>query len=184
VEEGTRQYRPHQYQELSQMGRGPGVRATSASSIQIDFRYKGRRCRERLALPPTPANLKYARRLKATIEHEIATQTFDYAHHFPESPRAYKHSGSSGTSLRNALLAYCNSLDGQLEPETIEEYSKDAAIAAAGLEEISKGLTLESLTRTHVRTWVATLTLSKKRINNLLRRYERCVDLTMTILHQ
>lgn len=50
------------------MGRGSGVRATSASSIQIDFKYLGVRCREKLRLEPNPRNLKYAARLKATIE--------------------------------------------------------------------------------------------------------------------
>jgi integrase len=35
-----------------------GVRAVSETTIQIDFTFKGRRCRERLKLQPTPANLK------------------------------------------------------------------------------------------------------------------------------
>lgn len=145
------------------MGRGPGVRATSETSIQIDFRYKGVRCRERISLAPTPANLKYAKRLKATIEHEIATQTFEYARHFPESPRAQR-LPDEVQELRQALLDYCGSLAGQLQPETVDEYRHDAEIVAAGL----KGKTLQGLTRADVRTWVATLNLTKKRIDNLL----------------
>ena len=148
------------------MGRGPGVRATSATSIQIDFRYKGRRCRERIALPPTPANLKYAKRLKAAIDHEIATNTFDYAKHFPESPRARRFAaGRTSSNLRAALLDYCGTLVGQLQPETVDEYRHDAEILAEGL---GKSTTIESLTRQQVRTWVSSLTLSKKRIDNLL----------------
>lgn len=145
------------------MGRGPGVRATGPRSIQIDFRYKGIRCRERLSLAPTPANLKYAARLKATIDHEIATQTFDYAKHFPESPRAMRLPGLS-TPLRQALLDYCAGLEGQLQPETVDEYRHDAEIVAQGL----KGEAIETLTRAKVRSWVSTLNLTKKRIDNLL----------------
>jgi integrase len=147
------------------MGRGPGVRAATKASIQIDFRYKGARYRERIRLAPTPANLKYAARLKATIEHEIATNTFDYAKHFPDSPRAQKHSGPSGPALRTALLDYCDSLDGQLQPETLDEYRHDAELVAAGLGATKP---LYSIKRSDVREWIKTLNLTKKRINNLL----------------
>lgn len=147
------------------MGRGPGVRATSASSIGIDFVYKGVRCRERISLPPTPANLKYAKRLKATIDHEIATNTFDYAKHFPDSPRARRVAAGPSVTLRSALLAYVDSLAGQIEPETLEEYRNDAERVA---RDIGADKPLPELTRADVRTWVSQLNLSKKRIDNLL----------------
>ena len=149
------------------MGRGPGVRAASESSIQIDFRYKGVRCRERLSLAPTPANLKYAKRLKASIEHEIATQTFDYARHFPDSPRARGMVAGRSSTVRGALLAYCGSLANELQPETVDEYRHDSEIVAAGLK--AQGVDyLGQVTRAKVRAWLATLNLTKKRIDNLL----------------
>jgi integrase len=148
------------------MGRGPGVRATSANSIQIDFRYKGVRCRERISLAPTPANLKYAKRLKATIDHEIATNTFDYAKHFPESRRARAFTDGASV-LRTALLGYVDSLANELQPETVDEYRHDAEILSAGLK--NHGVeTVGQVTRAKVRSWLATLNLSKKRIDNLL----------------
>src|SRR4051812_30657990 len=140
------------------MGRGPGVRTASKSSLQIDFRYKGVRCRERISLPPTPANRKYVQRLKATIEHEIATGTFDYAKHFPDSRRAKLLRHGSGTDIRTALLAYVDTLANQLQPETVDEYRHDAEIVADGLN----GETLGSITRAKVRAWLATRNLSKK----------------------
>lgn len=149
------------------MGRGPGVRATSANSIQIDFRYKGVRCRERLSLAPTPANLKYAKRLKVTIDHEIAVNTFDYAKHFPESKRAASFRAGSRGNLRSALLGYCDSLVNQLQPETVDEYRHDSEIVADGLKKHSVE-TLGQVTRAKVRSWLSTLNLSKKRIDNLL----------------
>jgi len=50
------------------MGRsGSGVRAISGSSIEITFAYRGVRCRERVRLKPTPANLKRAARHRAAV---------------------------------------------------------------------------------------------------------------------
>jgi integrase len=148
------------------MGRGPGVRVVGTEAIQIDFRWRGIRCRERLRLAPTAANLKYAARLKATIEHEIATGTFDYAKHFPDSERARRAgSASSSLPLRTALRGYVASLAGQVEPETAREYANDAETTATGLGNPP----LARLTKAQIRDWIATLQLSKSRIDNLLR---------------
>src|SRR5438093_7066687 len=53
---------------IREMGRGklatPGVRVRTAQSIEIDFYYRGVRCRERLKLAPNTANRRYASRLK------------------------------------------------------------------------------------------------------------------------
>jgi integrase len=148
------------------MGRGPGVRATGQRSIQIDFRYQGIRCRERLRLAPTATNLKYAARLKAAIEHEIATGTFDYARHFPNSDRARRLVAGCTSTVRRAMLAYCGSLAQSVEPETLREYERDAEIVARWFD---KDRTLASLTRKDIRQAVAKLTLSRTRISNLIR---------------
>lgn len=164
MDESTRWGCAHQHEKLQQMGRGPGVRATSATSIQIDFVYQGVRCRERLRLAPTPKNLKYAQRLKATIDHEIATRTFDYRKHFPESSRGRRFSGASGIRLSAAIANYLNSIAQEIEPETLDEYRHDADILVEGLGD----KTLNSYARAEIRTWIAGLTLSRKRITNLL----------------
>ena len=70
------------------MGRdGAGVRAVSNSTIEISFPYKGKRCRERVKLKPTPANLNRAKRHRAAILDAIDKGTFDYAVTFPDSPK-------------------------------------------------------------------------------------------------
>lgn len=147
------------------MGRGSGVRATADGTVQIDFRYKGVRCRERLKLAPTPANLKYAARLKATIEHEIATNVFEYGKHFPGSARAVFGKPQS-RDLREALQGYVDSLSKSVEPETARDYGRDAEILAGwfGAE-----ATLEGLTRKDIRQAISRQTLSKQRIDNMLR---------------
>lgn len=144
------------------MGRGPGIRVVGKDSIQIDFRWRGERRRERLRLAPTKANLQYAQRLKAVIEHEIATGVFEYAKHFPKSSHARV---SVGTPLRTSLLAYVDSLAAELEPETVRKYRLDA-ITVAGW--FGADVTLRTLTRSMVRDVIGGLPLSKKRILNLL----------------
>ena len=47
--------------------------------LRINFTYKGVRCREVLDLPITKANVKFAANKLATIKHEIAINTFNYA---------------------------------------------------------------------------------------------------------
>jgi integrase len=146
------------------MGRGPGIRAVGVEAIQIDFRWKNVRCRERIRLPPTARNLRYAARLKATIEHEIATGIFDYARHFPRSPRARGGAPSGAASLRSAMLGYVDSLAGSIEPETLAKYRHDAATVAGWFP----SHTLQSLTRGEVRQKLSEQNLSRKRLLNLL----------------
>jgi integrase len=151
------------------MGRGKGVRATSASSIGISFQYRGARCREKLKLAPTEANKKWAERLKSTIEHEITLGTFDYAKHFPESPRARVFAKTPGATVtvKEQLGVWLDNKagDGDVEIETWNEYEKDARrhlIPRFG------DMKLTELTRQHVRIWAAESALSRKRLNNIL----------------
>lgn len=60
----------------------PGVHARG-NSIQIDFRYKGVRCRETLNIKPTDSNLKQAQHFLAKIQQEIASGNFNYLDYFP-----------------------------------------------------------------------------------------------------
>jgi integrase len=165
MEESAERPHLHTHEKFQQMGRGSGVRATSASSIGVSFVYKGVRCRERIALPPTSRNLKYVERLRATIEHEIATNTFDYARHFPDSPRLARLSKAEpGLSLGTAMGIYLDGLAGQVEPETLAKYRHDADAVAGWFP----GRTLKTLTRADIRNQVASLNLSRKRLLNLL----------------
>lgn len=150
------------------MGRGAGVRAVGPEAVQVDFRWQGERCRERLRLKPTPANLKWAAGLKARIEHEIATGTFDYAHHFPDSPRATR---SAGVNLKAALKAYIDGIAKTVQPETIKEYRQYADAIVRGVGDKHLG----NLTRADVRNWVAGSHLSKRRLDNLLIPLRGCL---------
>jgi integrase len=159
---------PHQSEGIRRMGRGTGVRAGSGSSITIDFRYRGVRCREKLKLEPTPPNRAYARKFRARILHEIALGTFDYAQHFPESSRVEMFADPSRpvpVKLEKYLDSYVDSLEGHVEPETLADYREYAKVLiATGWGRRS----LQDLTRAEIREWAQGLKVSRKRLNNLL----------------
>ena len=56
--------------------------------LQLDFRYRGVRCREQTKLSDTERNRRKLSKLLQKIDAEIVLGTFDYARYFPESPRA------------------------------------------------------------------------------------------------
>jgi integrase len=161
------------------MGRGPGVRAASASSIQVDFRYQGVRCREKLSLPPTPKNLRYAARLKARIEHEIALGQFDYAQHFPASPRAKKLARNRGAvhTMRQILNAWLDSVEAELEPETFADYAADVRNIWIPLY---GDWTADQFTGAVARKWVADQSCSRKRILNKLTPLRQAIRMAVS----
>ncbi len=92
----------------------------SAGSIEIDFYYRGVRCRESLKLAPNTANRRYASRLKAEIEGRIARGDFNYAEFFPESPRARTLSRRAGDAItvREVLRRYIDTAERSLQRST------------------------------------------------------------------
>ena len=76
-----------------------GARPTSASSIEISFTYQGKRCREKIKLKPTPANLKRAERHRAAVLDAIEKGTFDYATTFPNSKNGATFSDQPGAAI-------------------------------------------------------------------------------------
>jgi integrase len=149
------------------MGRGKGVRAASKSSIGISFQYNGARCREKLKLAPTPANKKFAERLKATIEHELATGTFDYAKHFPTSKRARKLARTPGAAIKigEQLITWLDSHENDIEPETFTDYELDIE---KRLKPAFGEMYLTDQIVPAVQKWAHDSGLSRKRLSNIL----------------
>lgn len=169
------------------MGRKPdgGVRPASATSIEIDFHYRGVRCRERIHLPPTLRNLEDARnrlgRIKDAIRLERETRgqvMFDYAAEFPDSARARRFARESRTegqliTVKCALRAWLTDAERRLQRSTLIDYRKSIEgqiIPALGDKKLSE------LTRRDVREWTRTLTASPKRIANILTPLRAMLD--------
>lgn len=152
------------------MGKGrqyDGVRQASASTIEIDFYYAGERCRERIKLEPTPANLKRAAQHRAAILDAIARGEFDYSVTFPGSKNASRFAKRQGDVLTVAtfLDGWLERMEKQLKASTWEDYRK---IVNGFLIPQFGRLAVSALTRAEVRTWCASLEAGNKRIGNIL----------------
>jgi len=144
-----------------------GVRAISKSTIEIDFYYQGGRCRERIRLEPSPANLKRAAQHRAAILHAISTGTFDYLTTFPDSSKAKQFAARSGKALtvEKHLDAWLAAKKPQIKASTANDYRKiiDGLLIPHFGER-----PLAELKRSEIKIWAATLEAGNKRIANIL----------------
>lgn len=140
-----------------------GVRSASESSIEIDFYFQGKRCRERLNLKPSPANLKKASQHRAAILNAIDAGTFDYSFTFPNSKNAEKFAPTQYT-VKTYLTEWLENKKPTLKASTYNDYRKiiNIIIPIFGIKP------LHALTRNDVRTWIAGMACSNKRIANIL----------------
>src|SRR5262245_155676 len=136
------------------MGHKSGIRIGSESSIELDFYFRGIRCRERIKLPPTDKNIKYCERLKARIEDEISKNEFDYAKHFPESSRIKLFSAMPGdtVTVESYLEQWLKAETKNVKPSTLNGYEK---ILKYNLIPAFGKLQLSELKRKHVWDWTA-----------------------------
>jgi integrase len=144
-----------------------GVRRASQSSIEIDFYYRGIRCRERIEKPPTPTNLAAGARLKAAVEQEIAEGVFDYLKRFPNSRRARKFAETTSTlTTEDYLNAWLQRESRSIAPSTRVSYQKTLdyhLIPTFG------SVPLAELRRSHLYAWTDLHPeLSMKTIKNIL----------------
>lgn len=144
-----------------------GVRAASKSSIEIDFYYRGVRCKERLKLKPTPANLKRAARHRAAILDAIERGTFDYAETFPDSKRIGQFSHQPGATITVAtyLDRWLRTVRHTLKSSTFVPYRR---ICVHQLTPQFGHLQLTQLTWKRVRDWLVTKDASPKTKRNIL----------------
>jgi integrase len=150
------------------MGRRRCVRPASATSVLVDFRYRGVRCQERIKLDPTAATTaKYVEGLKARINFEIAAGTFDYARYFPRSKRARRFAARPGMVLTWGELfkEWLESIEKTVTPETYGDYAE--FIANTWRPRLA-GLKVSDPILPVVNQWLAGKVASKKRLLNVL----------------
>jgi len=146
------------------MDRKQGIRQRG-NSIQIDFYYLGQRCRESLKLEPTKANLAFAKTFKNTIKYEIAIGTFSYSKHFPDSKNAGLGSVTANKTVGEALDDYLQATRRTLELSTWRNYR---SAVEHHLKPTFGHIRLADLTSSTIKSWIGGLTITNKRINNVL----------------
>jgi integrase len=140
--------------------RHPGVEARG-DSIRLRFNYRGRRS-ETLRLPPTPANLTYASRLRSEILRKIELGVFKYADYFPGSAFAIAEAQTSQNFLEASEL-WLETAD--LEKSTREGYLK---ILKRHVWPWIGSLPIHAITEMHIYQLLAAVDASKKTRNNVL----------------
>jgi integrase len=150
------------------MGRGSGgVRPASKTSIEIDFYYRGVRCKERVKLKPTPTNLRRAERHLAAILDAIERGTFDYAQTFPNSRKAarFGHEPGAAVLVKSYLDRWLKTIRPGLKASTWTMYQR---IAAHQLTDQFGALYLTQVTWRDVRDWLVRKDASLKTKANIL----------------
>ena len=138
---------------------------TRGNSLYLDFYYQGIRQRPALGLEPTKANMLHAERLYSAIQHEISIGTFDFAKHFPNSKKSIVQNYTNNKTISQALDDYMRSARRSLERSTIRGYNSAIEFH---LKPHFGHIKLSDLTASMVKSWIGGLTISSKRINNVL----------------
>lgn len=143
-----------------------GVRAVSETTIQIDFTYKTVRCRERIKLQPTPANLKRAELHRSAILDAIERGIFDYATTFPDSPNRllFAEYKGEGYKLEDWLETWLERQKKHLKSSTYDDYRK--IVENTLIPEFGR-TNLSDFKRTILREWCDRQTCGNKRLANV-----------------
>jgi integrase len=140
------------------------------SSLRVAFILNGERRRETLKMDVTPANIKYAGRLRSEVMNAIARGTFVYGEFFPDSKHAEK---SKPATQRPTVMAL---VDGyiddarrskSLSPSTIVSYTRRAN--ARIYPELGQKVA-DDLTAPELRKWIIDMIadLSPKQVRNVV----------------
>ena len=149
--------------------RHPGV-SIRGNSIVLAFTYNDQRCRESINIGCCPTNtmLQEASDKLARIRWEIGIGEFEYLKHFPNSrtkiAKQESHTGDR-ISVEQQLKAWLVRKRKVVERSTLRGY--ESAVYYHLLPQFGE-LKLAELKPTHVKGWIATLSISAKRINNTL----------------
>lgn len=151
----------------------PGVTVrefATGSRIQIAFTYEGRECREMLpAGPVNKSSIQRAAVLREDIRAKIKAGGFDYAEHFPDSPRAgvsRKKAGLMRALLQKQLETYERQVqNGQLSPSTYNGYAK--VINGERMKHWHE-VQASDVTPSMLREWITEMDCTSKAIRNML----------------
>ncbi len=144
-------------------------------SIVIDFVYQGIRCRETIRVKPTATTIQEVSRKREAILYEIDMGRFNYASHFPNSKRAIQFATNKGAlvTVEKALTDWLRRVERRCQHSTMKGYYGAVyfhLIPAFG------HLTLDQFNVRHLHTWLDTLNVSNKRINNVLSPLRQVFD--------
>lgn len=138
------------------------------ASILVSFQWEGKRYRERLALSPTPANLRFAARVRDEIVSAIKIDKFtldDFARHFPDSP-AVKAAKRTGATFSNVADTWLKLAEQELAATTVKEYRN---VLAKNFKPVFGDKMIAQITYEDLALYLAGMNIkSAKTFNNLM----------------
>lgn len=150
--------------------RGVEARGTS---IRIGFMWMGNYCREPLKLPSTPANMRYADRLRAEILRKIELGTFIYADYFPDSPHATMLAGQRVVYLGRYVEDWLDKKRHMVKASTYKDYQK---MVAHQISPRFADTRLDKINTLMIRDWLLEIGVSQKRASNLVSPIRMALD--------
>lgn len=140
-----------------------GIRARG-TSVQVDLPINGQRARFSIPIPPTPQSLEYASNIRSAALLDIAKGTFKATKYFPDSKSSFVRNSKTPT-VKEALKTFVRDSERKLSPSTFRDYKSAIdyhLVPAFGERQLA------DITAIEVRSWIARLDISSKRINNIL----------------
>ncbi len=159
--------------------------------IQLDFRYRGTRCREQTKLTDTERNRKRMEKLLDRIDAEILIGTFEYSKYFPTSPRVSQFKEldrrrqdrlSNTPNFRGFAESWLEENEVRWRPSylaTIKGTVKKYLIPEFGdkhLDQITRGEILEFRAELRKRRLKTGRTLSADRVNHIISPLRMMLD--------
>ena len=143
---------------------GKGIRKATENSIQIEFTYQSKRCRERIKCATTDANIRKVALFRETIINEIESGVFDYAKTFPDSKHATRFIEKKDHVLlvSDCLNSWLDEKEKQTKASSYQTYRK----LVTTLKKIFGNYPAEEIKKVDVKNWCKTLTISNKTIRS------------------
>lgn len=151
---------------------GIGVKAASASSIEIEFQYLGERCRERVKCKPTLANLRRLAFFREEILEAIAKGTFDYSSTFPDSKRFKQEPRPLDKPLGHWLNVLLDRSEKTSKASTYDTLRKTCNTLRPHFGQ----MLLTDIKRRHAREYCEQLTCGNRQTNKLLHALKSAID--------
>ena len=147
------------------MGRNGSIREASETSYEITFSYRGERCRERVKLKPSSANLRRIGNWLGAIQDSIDKGTFDYSVTFPDSPRRLKFIDNLGQGL--LLSEYLDSwIEAKKKTIKASTYLSYTKIIKLIIKQFI-GKYISDIKRPSLKQWLKGLNSSNKNLTNI-----------------
>lgn len=143
--------------------------------IRLSFQFRAKRIREPLNIDATPANIKYATRLRANLVTEINAGVFDYKKYFPDTDNVdfYRGGTASMPTIAELLEDFLKIVAPTLKASTLAGYRKIANnVLAVNFGHIS----VDEFKRRQVTAWASNQAASGKRIANVVSVLRAALD--------